>query len=133
MIPYKRRLPTSFTKNGLPYKLVLRNKLVALYTVGGIYDPNVYHYEVIRIYKIKEKTIEDRTIEAHEAIPGNEQFGLDGSKVFNSRQRAEEYFLEFTELLESKNDLQIDLDKRKTLQSNTCGPLEIDNNLSREI
>jgi len=96
-----QRLPVKFSKNGLPYKLIQRNENVALFAVGGTYFPEEKHYEVIRILQVPEREIMGRTISAHEALPGNELFGRDGSRCINDPDRAEEYFRELTEKLKT--------------------------------
>jgi len=99
-----RRVPEQFSKNGLPYKLIQRNEHVALCGVGGIFYPNDFHYEVIRIIQVPEKEIMGRIIPAHEAIPGNELFGKEGSRCIVDLHSAEEYFRELTEKLKTARE-----------------------------
>ena len=96
-----KRLKTSFRLNGLPYTLLQRNDVVALYGIGGENTDNILHYEVDIIYIRKDKYGE------REAIPSNENFGLDRSKCFNDKQRALEYFDKLTaELLAERKQPQ---------------------------
>jgi hypothetical protein len=99
----------SFSKNGLPYRLIKRNNVVALYGVGGTYYPTEQHYEVIRIIQVPEKNLFGKTIPAHEAIPGNGLFGREGSRSIVYLERAEDYFLELTDKLKSRNEGPNDL------------------------
>lgn len=94
-----KRLQEKFRKNGLPYTLIKRNEFVAMYGIGGTYTDKILHYEVIRIIAVPETEIKGRIIPAHEAIPGNELFGKEGSKCIHNRDRAERYFLELTDNL----------------------------------
>ncbi len=71
----------SFSKNGLPYTLVKRNKFAVMYGVGGTYTDRISHYEVCKIKKVKDKEILGQIIPAHETIPGNEEFGTEGKIV----------------------------------------------------
>ncbi len=102
-----RQLPEQFSKNGLNYRLVMRNDKVALYelTWGG----DCCGWEVARIFTYGERAINGRTIEAAEALPSNEMFGMEGkltkSQAFHSlsRKKAEEYFFTLSERLRNPN------------------------------
>ena len=84
------RLKTTFTKNELPYTLIQRNDVVALYGVAGTYTTDILHYEVCRIQQ------RDDQYGFREAIPSNEQFGREGSRAIVKRQDAMEYFDKLT-------------------------------------
>jgi hypothetical protein len=43
-------LKTEFRMNGLPYTLLKRNDVVALYGLGGTYTDEILHWEVDIIY-----------------------------------------------------------------------------------
>lgn len=94
-----KKLPETFNKNGLPYTLIKRNDLVALFGIGGEYYPEHKHWEIVRIYRIPERKPFRRIIPAHERISSNEQFGKDGSICTNNFERADKYFQEFTKKL----------------------------------
>jgi hypothetical protein len=79
-------LKTEFRMNGLPYTLLKRNDVVALYGLGGTYTDEILHYEVDIIYIRNDKYGE------REAIANNENFGRDRSKCFMNKDLAEEYF-----------------------------------------
>lgn len=93
------KLKSNFTKNGLPYHLINRNDHAALYGVGGIYFPDVYHYEVIRIIQVPDSEMFGRMVPAHEAIPSNQLFGSEGSRCIVDRNQADAYFDELTKKL----------------------------------
>jgi len=57
--------------NDLPYTLLRRNEVVALYGIGGAYTDEILHWEVSKIYIRKDK------YGAREALPSNEKFGRD--------------------------------------------------------
>lgn len=103
-----QRLPEQFSKNGLPYKMIQRNEVVAMFGVGGIYYPDKFHYEVVRIFQVPEKVLFGKTMPAHEAIPGNEQFGREGSKCITDRNQAEAYFDDLTEKLNTSKRPHLD-------------------------
>lgn len=85
-----------FRRNGLMYKLLERNKYLALYGVGGTHSDNINYYEVDKIQKRVDKYGE------REALPTNEQFGRDRSRCFNNYTAALEYFIELTYTIESE-------------------------------
>ena len=62
-------LKTQFRKNELPYTLLKRNEVVALYGIGGTYNDEILHYEVDIIY-IRMDNYGER-----EHIADNENFG----------------------------------------------------------
>lgn len=85
-----KTLKTHFRMNGLPYTLLDRNEVVALYGVGGTYTDEIFLYEVCRIYTRKDK------YGIRESIPTNEQFGKDLSRSFNDIESAVQYFDELS-------------------------------------
>lgn len=88
-------LSHKFRKNGLPYLLIQRNELAALYGVGGTFTDQILHYEVCRIH------IRNDQYGVREALSSNEQFGRDGSLAIISLDEAIRYFEELTLSLES--------------------------------
>ena len=86
-------LKTSFRLNGLPYTLLKRNEVVALYGIGGTYTDEILHYEVDVIYVRKDKYGE------REHIAKNDDFGRDRSRCFNSKDEALKYFYELTDVI----------------------------------
>jgi hypothetical protein len=85
-----KTLKTRFRMNGLPYTLLKRNEVVALYGIGGTYTDKILHWEVDKIYIRKDKYGE------REAIATNEQFGRDRSRCFMDEKLALEYYDELT-------------------------------------
>jgi hypothetical protein len=92
-------LKTHFRMNGLPYTLLKRNEVVALYGIGGTYTGEILHYEVDIIYTRKDK------YGKRETIAKNDDFGRDRSRCFNSKAQADKYFDELTEELRSERIL----------------------------
>ncbi|HBE41803.1 MAG TPA: hypothetical protein DDW27_11480 [Bacteroidales bacterium] len=81
-----KTLKTQFRLNGLPYTLLKRNEVVALYVIGGTYTDEILHWEVDIIYIRKDKYGE------REAIPSNGQFGRDRSRCFANEKLALEWY-----------------------------------------
>jgi hypothetical protein len=71
--------------NELPYTLMKRNDVVALYGIGGMHTNKMLHYEVDIIYIRKDKYGE------REHIADNENFGRDRSRCFIRKDLALEY------------------------------------------
>ncbi len=91
-------LKTQFRLNGLPYTLLKRNEVVALYGIGGTYTDEILHFEVDVIYVRKDKFGE------REAIADNDTFGRDRSRCFKNKDLAYQYFDKLTaELLKERN------------------------------
>lgn len=86
------KLKETFTKNGLPYKLIKRNDKVAMYGVGGTYTDKILHYEVCKIQFRKAGSIQGHSFHASESLPSNEQFGREGSRAILNYQEALTYF-----------------------------------------
>lgn len=87
-------LKEKFRLKGLPYILLKRNEVVALYGIGGTYTEDVYLFEVCKIYIRNDK------YGIREVIPSNERFGRDRSRSFNDIESALEYFDELTTKLQ---------------------------------
>jgi len=98
-ITFKKTLKTSFRLNGLAYTLLKRNKVVALYGIGGTYTDKILYYEVDKIYIRKDQFGE------REHIANNENFGIDRSRCFNNKVKALEYFDKLTEELLAERNL----------------------------
>lgn len=94
-----RTLPESFRKNELPYTLLKRNDVVALYGVGGTYTDKILHYEVCQIHHQRERVFRGVVWEAGEVLPSDEQFGRDSSRAIKNHDEALKYFDELTEKL----------------------------------
>ena len=94
-----KTLKESFRLNGLPYTLIKRNDVVALYGIGGTYTDKILHYEVDIIYIRKDKFGE------REHIANNENFGIDRSRCFNKKAKALKYFDKLTEELLAERNL----------------------------
>ena len=97
-----QQLKTEFRKNGLSYTLVHRNNVVALYGVGGVFTDKILHYEVCKIKKVPAGEMFGKTYPAHETIPGNEEFGREGSSAIIKRSEAELYFEALTKQLNDR-------------------------------
>jgi hypothetical protein len=76
--------------NGLPYNLLIRNEVVALYGIGGTYTDEILHWEVDIIYIRKDK------YGVREHVAKNDDFGRDRSRCFISKELAYKYFAELT-------------------------------------
>jgi hypothetical protein len=74
----------------LPYTLLKRNEVVALYGIGGTYTNKILHYEVDIIYIRKDK------YGAREHIAKNDDFGRDRSRCFAREDLALNYYDELT-------------------------------------
>jgi hypothetical protein len=85
-----KTLKTQFRMNELPYTLLKRNDVVALYGIGGTYTDEILHYEVDIIYTRKDKYGE------REAIADNENFGRDRSRCFIRKDLAYKYYDKIT-------------------------------------
>ena len=85
-----KTLKTHFRLNGLPYTLLKRNEVVALYGIGGTYTDKILHWEVDIIYIRKDK------YGVREHIAKNDDFGRDRSRCFNNKDQALSYFDELT-------------------------------------
>ena len=83
-------LKTHFRLNDLPYTLLKRNEVVALYGIGGTFTDKILHYEVDVIYIRNDK------YGIRESIAKNDDFGRDRSMCYNSKVQAEDYFDELT-------------------------------------
>lgn len=93
-----KTLKAKFRLNGLPYTLLKRNKVVALYGIGGTYTDEILHYEVDVIYIRKDRYGE------REHIAKNDDFGRDRSRCFIRKDLANIYFDKLTtELMNERN------------------------------
>lgn len=95
-----RTLPESFRKNELPYTLLKRNDVVALYGVGGTYTGKILHYEVCEIHHQRGRVFRGVVWEAGESLPSDEQFGRDGSRAIKNHDEALTYFDKLTKKLQ---------------------------------
>ena len=92
-----KTLKTSFRLNGLPYTLIKRNDVVALYGISGTYTDEILHYEVDVIYIRKDRYGE------REAIADNDTFDRDRSRCYKNKDLAYQYFDKLTaELLKER-------------------------------
>lgn len=100
------KLKEIFRKNGLDYQLIMRNDKVALFEL--LFDGECVGWEVSRIYFQKEIILSDRHFQESEVLPGNEKFGMEGSKAFHmdGRDKAEIYFDILTNGLKMSNSLE---------------------------
>jgi hypothetical protein len=85
-----KTLKTQFRMNELPYTLLKRNEVVALYGIGGTFTNEILHYEVDIIYIRKDKYGE------REHIADNGNFGRDRSRCFMRKDLAYEYYDELS-------------------------------------
>jgi len=86
-------LKESFRLNGLQYKLLKRNDIVALYGIGGTYTNNILHWEVSKMYIRNDK------YGIRESLPTNEKSGRDLSRCYMDEEKAYRYFDTLTDLL----------------------------------
>lgn len=93
-----KTLKAKFRLNGLPYTLLKRNEVVALYGIGGSLTDEILHLEVDVIYIRKDKYGE------REHIAKNDDFGRDRSRCFARSDLADKYFDKLsTELRKERN------------------------------
>ena len=93
-----KQLKTSFRLNGLPYTLLQRNDVVALFGISGEFADKIIHYEVDVIY------IRDDQFGKREHIAKNDDFGRDRSRCFKNEATALQYYDDLTaELLNERN------------------------------
>lgn len=112
-----KQLPEQFRKNELPYTLLKRNEVVALYGVGGTYTEKILHYEVCQIHHQRGRVFRGVVWEAGEVLPSDEQFGRDGSRAIINHDEALKYFDELTTSLKSsRGPQQSDVVNDKTSQ-----------------
>jgi len=88
-----KTLKTEFRMNDLPYTLLKRNEVVALYGIGVTYTDDILHWEVSKIYIRNDK------YGLRESLPTNEKFGRDLSRCFMNKEKALEYYDELTNTL----------------------------------
>jgi hypothetical protein len=93
------RLKEKFRLNGLPYTLLKRNEVVALYGIGGTYSKEIRHWEVDVIYPRKDQYGE------REHIAKNDNFGRDRSRCYKDKQKALAYFDKLTSELMNERKL----------------------------
>jgi len=91
-----KKLQDHFSKNELPYTLLKRNDVVALYGIGGEHTDKILHYEISKIYIRKP---DKYCKEYRESLPTNEKFGKDGSRCYKDQKLAYEYFDVLTGIL----------------------------------
>jgi hypothetical protein len=94
-----KTLKTQFRMNGLPYTLIKRNEVVALYGIGGEFTDKILHWEVDIIYIRNDKYGE------REHIANNENFGIDRSRCYLRRDLAYNYFNKLTNDLYKERNL----------------------------
>jgi len=94
-----KQLKESFRLNGLPYTLLKRNDVVALYGIGGEYTDKILHYEVDDIYLRNDK------YGIREHIAKNDDFGRDRSRCYISENLAYKYFEKLTAELRKERNL----------------------------
>lgn len=94
-----KTLKEKFRMNGLPYTLLKRNDVVALYGLGGSYTDEILHYEVDVIYVRKDRYGE------REHIAKNDDFGRDRSRCFARKDLADKYFEKLTTELRNERNL----------------------------
>lgn len=97
-----RQLPEQFRKNELPYTLIKRNDVVALYGVGGTYTDKILHYEVCQIHHRPERIVQGRSVSAREVLPKDDQFGRDLSRAIVNQDEALAYFDEITIIIKDR-------------------------------
>ena len=84
-----RPLGTTYKKNGFFYEQVTRHGHFAIFKQRLRPGEGCLAYEVIRVKQVPECTICGKLIEAHEAAPGNEEWGVLGF-TFPTLQAARE-------------------------------------------
>jgi hypothetical protein len=93
------KLKEQFRLNGLPYTLLKRNEVVAMYGIGGTYTDEISNYEVDVIYIRKDRFGE------RERIAKNDDFGRDRSRCYIKKDLADKYFDKLT--IELRNERKL--------------------------
>lgn len=83
-------LPAQFKSGGFDFEQIDRDGLIALFRKTKEGMENVC-YEVVRIQECKQWVIAGNTVPAHEAMPGNEKFGVDGF-AYRDKDQAKKRF-----------------------------------------
>ncbi len=73
-----RPLGPTYAKNGFSYKVLTRHGNLAIAQQQLRPGVGCLAFEVIRVKQVKEGKMFDKVIEAHEAPPGNEEWGRHG-------------------------------------------------------
>jgi hypothetical protein len=96
-------LPDTFKKNGILYRIIVRNDNVVMYTL--LDGATKIGYEVCPVHITHEQTKFGKKYPSRESLPSNYEFGLEGSKAFfpYEYQRAHNYYHELTSRLQIKN------------------------------
>lgn len=71
-------LPHSFNKNGFCYEQVCRHGDIVIYQQRLRPGVGCLAFEVFYVKKAKECVMFGKKVEAHEAVPGNEEWGNSG-------------------------------------------------------
>lgn len=89
-----KTLPTTIRKNGFTYEQISRTDDVALFVQRYDELATIIGHEVFYINKCKTREIQGNVIEAHEAMPGDNQFGVTAWSVGRDVVRAHEKYAE---------------------------------------
>jgi hypothetical protein len=87
-----KALKSNFKKNGLRYTLIQRNKVAAIFGVGGNYTDKILHYEVCRIKFNADHEMHGNKVLASESIASNEEFGKEKSLAILGLDEAKKYY-----------------------------------------
>lgn len=77
-----KRLPETFYKNSYEHKILWRDSDYAITELRDEHTKKFVCLEAFQIQKMGEKKIGDNIIEAREATPSNEQWGILGYTVY---------------------------------------------------
>lgn len=78
-----KRLPETFMKNSYKHVIIWRDADYAITEVRDEHTNKLYCLEAFEIQKHKETTIKGSLVEAREATPSNEEWGIKGFTVSN--------------------------------------------------
>lgn len=120
-INYKtmKTLKEKFRLNGLPYALLKRNEVAAMYGICRGLTGEISHYEIDVIYFRKDRFGE------REYIAKNDDFGRDRSRCFRKKDLAYKYFDKLTtELMNQRNQSQGVVKSLAGVEETVSGVLE---------
>jgi hypothetical protein len=110
------KLKAKFRLNCMPYILLKRNEVVAMYGISGTDTNEISHYEVDVIYIRKDMYGE------REHIAKNDDFGRDRSRCYTRKDSADKYFEKLTTELMNKRNLSQRVSKSLAgVQENASG------------
>jgi len=90
-----KKLNENFRRRGINYKIINRTEGAVLFELSTTLrnEKIINGFEVCKIIKVKQKEMFGNIVEAHEAIPSDEQFGMNSkSYAFYTLNKAQVYY-----------------------------------------